>query len=72
MERPKQHTVTELRNLIYEEVDEIREGRLNPQKVKMLTSSTNAIIRSYGIQMTAMKEAGESITMAKLEGLIDN
>jgi len=65
-------SVTELRNILYNQVDLVNSGNYEHKKANAITQAAAGIFQSYKLQLNAMKAAGRKTDIAKLDGLLDD
>lgn len=68
----KTQSVSELRKVLYEQVDLVKTGKYEHKKANAISQAAAQVFTSYRLQLEAMKLAGRKLEAGKLEGLIDD
>jgi hypothetical protein len=67
----KTQTVTELRNILYNQIDMVNNGDYDHKKANSITQAAAGIFQSYKLQLQAMAVSGKKKEVEKLSGLLD-
>jgi len=71
-DQKKINTITDLREDLFKQYDEINSGEsYKRSKVKDSVSNANSIIRTYTTQIIGLKESGRGDEIANIPGLLD-
>ena len=68
----KTATVSDLRKILYEQVDLIKAGKSDYKIANAVSKATNQIFMSYKLQIAATKLARKKFTVNSLKGLLDS
>ena len=67
----KTTTITQLRNVLYEQIDLVRSGNYEYKKANSISQAAAGIFQSYKLQLQALSLSGKKNEAEKLTGILD-